>query len=48
MKLVVFACVMVCLLAVSPIEKYAELARQDSCVSKVLDYIQPLFNAKFD
>jgi len=41
MKVLVFTCLIVCLLALSPIEKYEQLARQDDCVSKVLDKIKP-------
>ncbi len=41
MKAIIFACLCVVLLAVSPLEKYEDLLRQDNCASKVLDVMQP-------
>jgi hypothetical protein len=46
MKVIVFACILVTLLAVNPLEKYEQLARQDDCVANVFDLIKPEIDAK--
>ena len=48
MRFVVLACVLVCLLAVNPIEKYEQLARQDDCVANVFDELKPKIDAKLE
>ncbi len=46
MKIIIFSCLLVLLLAVNPIEKYEALARQDDCVANVFDLIKPEIDAK--
>lgn len=46
MKVIIFACILVTLLAVNPIEKYQALAKQDDCVANVFDLIKPEIDAK--
>ena len=48
MKIIVFACLLVALLAVNPLEKYEELARQDDCVANVFDLLKPEIDAKLE
>jgi hypothetical protein len=46
MKVIIFACMLVTLLAVNPLQKYEALARQDDCVANVFDLIKPEIDAK--
>jgi len=46
MKTIVFACLLVCLLAVSPMEQFKAKAIQDTCVADALDQIKPEIDAK--
>lgn len=48
MKAIVFATLLVCLLAVSPFEKAMEVARQDECVAKTFDLVKPEIDAKLE
>lgn len=48
MKAILFACLLVTLLAVNPLEKYEALARQDDCVANVFDLIKPEIDAKLE
>ena len=48
MKIIVFTCLLVALLAVNPLEKYEELARQDDCVANVFDLLKPEIDAKLE
>ena len=45
---IVFATLLVCLLAVSPFEKAMEVARQDECVAKTFDLVKPEIDAKLE
>ena len=46
MKAVIVACLCVVLLAITPLQKYEDLLRQDTCASKVLDTMQPEIKEK--
>ena len=46
MKVILFASLLVCLLAVSPLDKLNAVARQDDCASNVLDQIKPELDEK--
>jgi hypothetical protein len=46
MKTIVLACLLVCLLALSPIEQYKAMAAKDTCVANALDEIKPIIDAK--
>jgi hypothetical protein len=48
MKIIVLACLLVALLAVNPLEKYEEIARQDDCVANVFDLLKPEIDAKLE
>lgn len=48
MKAIVFACILVTLLAANPLEKYEALVREDVCVANVLDLIKPEIDAKLE
>jgi hypothetical protein len=48
MKAILFASLLVCLLAVSPLDKLNALARQDSCAANVLNIIKPEIDAKLE
>ena len=48
MKVILFATLLVCLLATSPFEKLNAIARQDDCSAKVLDLIKPQVDAKLE
>lgn len=48
MKVVLFATLLVCLLAVSPFEKLNAVVRQDDCSAKVIDLLKPEFDAKVE
>lgn len=48
MKAIILACLLVCLLAVNPMEKFEALARQDDCVANVFDLIKPEIDAKLE
>ena len=46
MKAILIACLLVATLAVSPLEKYEAIARQDDCVANVFDLLKPEIDAK--
>ena len=48
MKAILFASLLVCLLAVSPLDKLNAVAREDKCVANVLDTIKPEIDAKLE
>jgi len=48
MKVIFFASLLVCLLAVSPLDKLNAVARQDDCASNVLDQIKPELDQKLE
>jgi hypothetical protein len=48
MKAVLFATLLVCLLAVSPLDKLNAVARQDECVAKTFDLVKPEIDAKLE
>lgn len=48
MKAILFASLLVCLLAVSPLDKLNAVAREDSCAANVLDLIKPEIDAKLE
>ena len=48
MKAIIFASLLVCLLAVSPLDKLNAVARQDTCAANVLDLIKPEIDAKLE
>ena len=48
MKAFLIASLLVCLLAVNPLDKLNEVARQDECSAKVLDTIKPEIDAKLE
>ena len=46
MKAIIFAALLVCLLAVNPLDKLNAVAREDKCTANVLDTIKPEIDAK--
>ena len=48
MKGVIFGALLVCLLAVSPLDKLNAVAREDQCVSKAFDLVKPEIDAKLE
>ena len=48
MKVLLFASLLVCLLAVSPLDKLNAVARQDDCASKVFDLVKPELDQKLE
>ena len=48
MKVILFASLLVCLLAVSPLDKLNAVARQDDCASNVLYQIKPELDEKLE
>lgn len=48
MKIIIFATLLVCLLAVSPLDKLNTVARQDDCVAKTFDLVKPEIDAKLE
>jgi hypothetical protein len=48
MKVILFTSLLVCLLAVSPLDKLNTIARQDDCASSVLDQIKPELDQKLE
>ena len=48
MKAIIFATLLVCLLAATPFDKVNAIARQDECVAKTLDLIKPEIDAKVE
>lgn len=48
MKAILFASLLVCLLAVSPLDKLNAIARQDDCAANVLDLIKPELDTKLE
>lgn len=46
MKTIVLACLLVCLLAVNPLDQYKTLVAQDECAAKTLELIKPEIDAK--
>lgn len=48
MKAIIFAALLVCLLAVSPLDKLNSVMRQDDCASKAFDLIKPEIDAKLE
>jgi hypothetical protein len=46
MKSIVFACLLVVLLAVNPLDQYKTLVNQDDCASKTIELIKPEIDAK--
>ena len=48
MKAILFASLLVCLLAVSPLDKLNAVARQDDCAANVLDQIKPELDKKLE
>ena len=47
-KTVLFACFFVCLLAVCPLDKLSDVARQDDCADEVLGPIIPEIDQKLE
>lgn len=48
MKAIIFASLLVCLFAVSPLDKLNAVARQDDCVAKTFDLVKPEIDAKLE
>jgi hypothetical protein len=48
MKAIIFASLLVCLLAVSPLDKLNAVAREDECVAKTFDLVKPEIDAKLE
>ena len=48
MKAILFASLLVCLLAASPLDKLNAVARQDDCAAKVFDLLKPEIDQKLE